>query len=183
MNTHTRTLSAITGVGVAAFLVVVLLLHLAQPGYDPLSQFISELALGRFGGLLVVAFFGLSASTAATAANLRLHNSPLLLPLLLAFAAACFLAAGIITLATSIQTHVLLMAAAFVSCGLSMYLVPRTVSAFSGPLGYVVSWGSGLVMCGATGLGGNVILSAVAQRMSALALLFWLSFVAWRLAR
>ena len=183
MSTYSRTLSVITGGGVAVFLIVVLLLHLSQPRYDPLSQFVSELALGHFGDLLLVAFLGLSAATAATAANVRAHNSPLFLSVLLALAAACFLAAGIITLATSIQAHVWLVAAAFMSCGLSMYLLPRTVAAFSGLHGYLASWGSGLAMCGATGLGGNLVLPGVAQRISALALLFWLSFVAWRLAR
>jgi hypothetical protein len=183
MNTYTRRLSEITGVGIFVFLVIVLLLHLTQPEYDPFSQFVSELALGRFGDLLLVAFIGLSTAIAATAANIRAHNSLVFLPFLLATAAACFLAAGIITLATSTQTHVWLVAAAFVSCGLSMYLLPRTVATFSGPQGYLASWGAVLAMCGATGLGGNIILSGVAQRISALALLFWLSFVAWRLAR
>jgi len=56
MSTHTRALSAITGIGVAVFVLVVLLLHLSQASYDPLSQFMSELALGRFGDLLLVAF-------------------------------------------------------------------------------------------------------------------------------
>ena len=112
MSGYTRTLSAIGGAGVVVFLVVVLLLHLSQPGYDPLSQFVSELALGRFGGLLLIAFLGLSAATAATAANFRAHKAPLLLPFLLALAAACFLAAGIITLDMSVQIHVWLVAAA-----------------------------------------------------------------------
>lgn len=183
MSSHTRAFSAITGVGVVVFLVVVLVLHLAQPGYDPLSQFVSELALGRFGDFLLLAFLGLSVATAATAANLRAGNSPLLVPLLLALASVCFLAAGIVTLATSVQTHVLLVAVAFVACGLSMYLLPRTIAAFSGLRGYLASWGSGLAMCVATGLDGNVILSGVAQRTSALALLFWLLFVAWSLVR
>lgn len=178
-----RLLSAITGIGVVVFFVVVLLLHFIQPGYDPLVQFISELALGHFGDLLLLAFLGLSAATAATAANLRASSPPLILPLLLALAAASFLAAGIITLAVSIRIHVLLIAVAFVSCGLSMYLLPRTIAAFSTLGGYLASWGACLLMCGATGLGGSIILSGIAQRISALALLFWLSFVAWRLAR
>lgn len=174
MNSYTGALSAITFVGIVVSLVVVVVLHLIQPAYDPRLQFVSELALGRFGDLLSLAFLGLSVATAAAAANLRGGNSPLLVPLLLALAAVCFLAAGIITLATSIQTHVLLVAAAFVACGLSMYLLPRTIAAFSGLRDYLASWGSGLAMCGATGLGGDVILSGVAQRISALALLFWL---------
>ena len=109
-----------TGMGVAVFVLVVLLLHLFQPGYDPLSQPMSELAFGRRGGLLVVAFLGLSAATAATAANVRRRSAPVFLTWLLGLAAASFLAAGIITLATSASIHVLFVAVAFVACGVSM---------------------------------------------------------------
>jgi hypothetical protein len=178
-----RTLSAIGGVGVVIFVIVVVLLHLLQPSYDPLSQLMSELALGRFGGLLVVAFLGLSISTAATAANIWRQNASFFLPFLLGFAAASFLGAGIITLAMSAQIHVLLIAVAFVACGLGMYLLPRVGSLFNRLHGYVISWGSLIVMCVATGLAGDLILPGIAQRISALALLFWLSFVAWKLAQ
>lgn len=143
----------------------------------------SELALGRHGGLLLAAFLGLAMAVAAVAANLRGHNAPLFPVLLLALAAANFLAAGIITLALSVQIHVLLVAAAFIACGLGMYLLPRTVPEFAPLHCHVASWGSCLVMCAATGLGGDLILPGVAQRISALALLFWLSFTAWKLAR
>jgi hypothetical protein len=183
MKSHTRTLSAVTGIGIVTFIAVVVLLHWIQPRYDARLQFISELALGRLGDLLMVAFLGLSIATAATAVNLRACHSSLAVPSLLALAAVCFLVAGIITLGISVQTHVLLVATAFVACGLGMYLLPRTVSAFAGLGGYLASWGSGIVMCGATGLANSVISSGIAQRISALALLFWLSYVAWRLAR
>lgn len=183
MRTLTRTLSAITGMGVAVFVLVVVLLHLLQPGYDPLSQLMSELALGHLGGLLVVAFLGLSVATAATAANVWKHKASFLLPPLLGIASASFLAAGAVTLAMSAQVHVLFVAVAFVACGLCMYLLPRVVPLFANLQCYLVSWGACLVMCIATGLGGNLILSGIAQRISALALLFWLSFVAWRLAQ
>ncbi|MDR2000294.1 MAG: DUF998 domain-containing protein [Zoogloeaceae bacterium] len=178
-----RVLSVVAAIGIAVFVIVVLLLHLAQLDYDPLTQFISELALGRFGGFLVVAFIGLAIAVAATGTNLRIRGSPLFLSLLLGSAALCFLAAGFITLVTSTQAHVLLVALAFVLCGVSMYALPRTVTVFSGCGDYLASWGCCLLMCGATGLGDSVVLVGVAQRLSAIALLFWLSFVTWRLAR
>jgi hypothetical protein len=182
-NTFTRTLSAITGVGVILFIAVVLFLQRSQPQYNPFFQFISELVFGRFGDLLWLAFVGLSTAASATAVNLLACKSSVFLPLLLAIAGACFFAAGIITLATSIQIHVSLVAAGFVSCALGMYLLPRCVAAFSGIGAYLVSWGSGLAMCVATGLGNDTIPPGVAQRISAVALLFWLSFVAWSLVR
>ncbi len=168
----------------AVFLAIVIALHLLQPGYDPRTQFMSELALGRFGGLLVGAFGGLAAALAAIAMGFHLHAFPLFLSLLLGGGALCFLLAGIITLALSSQVHIALVAIAFVLCGLAMYLLPRcNLAIFSDWRAYVLSWGSGLLMCGATGLGGNVLPEGIAQRLSAMALLFWLSFVAWRLAR
>ncbi|MBK6998757.1 MAG: DUF998 domain-containing protein [Rhodoferax sp.] len=180
---HTRSLSLIAGIGVAVFLAIVIALHLIQPGYDPRTQFMSELALGRFGGLLVGAFGGLAAAVAAIAVGFRIHGFPLLLSLLLGGGAFCFLLAGLITLALSAQVHIALVAIAFVLCGLVMYLLPRcNLSIFSDWRAYALSWGSGLLMCGATGLGGSVIAEGIAQRVSAIALLFWLSFVAWRLA-
>jgi hypothetical protein len=179
----TRTLSAITGIGVSVFVLVVVLLHLLQPSYDPLSQLMSELALGHLGGLLVIAFLGLSVATVATAANVWRHKASFFLSFLLGFSAASFFAAGIITLAMSAQIHVLFVAVAFVACGLSMYLLPRVVPSFTSLHCYVFSWGSCLVMCVVTGLGGSLILPGIAQRISALVLLFWLSFVAWRLGQ
>lgn len=169
--------------GVAVFLAIVIALHLLQPGYDPRTQFMSELALGRFGGLLVGAFCGLAAALAAIAMGFRLHGFPPLLSLLLGGGALCFLLAGLITLALSAQVHIALVAIAFVLCGLAMYLLPRCNHAiFSDGRACAFSWGSGLLMCGATGLGGGVLPEGIAQRVSAVALLFWLSFVAWRLA-
>lgn len=180
-RTSTRTLSAIAGIGVAIFLIVVVLLHFAQPGYDPLTQFMSELALGRHGVMMLLAFLGLAIAGAASAASIHAHGAPLSLAVLLGLASLCFLGAGLVTLDISAQVHVSLVAFAFVSCGVSMYLLPSSVDAFSS-IGYrVASWGSCFAMSVTTGLGGSVILPGVAQRLSAAALLFWLSMVAWRL--
>lgn len=179
---HTRGISIIAGCGIAIFVGVVLLLHLAQPGYDPTSQFMSELALGSHGSFLLLAFMGIAIAVAATGFHLHANGSWLLLGFLLV-AAICFLAAGVITLAVSSQAHILLVALAFALCGLSMYLLPRVISVFSDFHGHLASWGACLLMCGSTGLGGSFLAVGVAQRISAVALLLWLLFVSWRLAR
>lgn len=44
--------------GVATFVVVVVALHLVQPGYDPAQQLMSELALGPHGSAMILAFTG-----------------------------------------------------------------------------------------------------------------------------
>ena len=142
MKIKSQTLSAISGAGALSFVVVIAFLHFAQPSYDPSSQFMSELVFGRFGGMLLLAFVGLSASTAATAVNVHAHNSPFILHLMLGLTAVCFLAAGVVTLATSSQTHIFFVAIAFVACGTSMYLLPRTVAAFYALPYRLVSWGS-----------------------------------------
>ncbi len=53
----TRALATVTLAGLITFPVLVVLLHLIQRGsYDPTSQAVSELALGRAGWLMAVAF-------------------------------------------------------------------------------------------------------------------------------
>src|SRR5881398_1531081 len=53
----TRTLATATLAGLATFPVLVTVLHVVQRGsYDPASQAVSELALGRAGWLMAVAF-------------------------------------------------------------------------------------------------------------------------------
>ena len=47
-------------VGVAMFVITVVALHLFQPGYEPTQQLMSELALGRYGSAMIVAFTGLA---------------------------------------------------------------------------------------------------------------------------
>ena len=177
-----RTLFAITVTGIATFVFVVVFLHLSQPDYDPRSQMMSELALGKSGDLLLVAFIGLSVAIGTTAVSLLKQGSPAFLTALLCLASACFLAAGIVTLSVSAESHVLFVAIGFIACGLSMYLLPRTSLAFSGLRCHIVSWGSCLVMSVATGAGGNLIMAGVAQRISPVALLLWLSYVAGTLA-
>jgi hypothetical protein len=83
----TRTLATASIAGVITFLVIVATLHVVQHGrYHPLSETVSELALGRGGGLMFVAFSALATGTLCAAAMLgRLTNSTAA-PVLLAIA-------------------------------------------------------------------------------------------------
>lgn len=177
-----RFLFATTVLGVAVFLLVVVALHLAQRNYDPYAQYMSELVFGRFGAFLVVAFFGLALAAASVAFNLRLHGSPVIVIAPLGLASACFIG-GVLTLETSAATHIAFVAVAFVSCGLAMYLLPRTVAVFTSIKGYLVSWGAFAAMTLATAPSSALLMPGVAQRIAAAALLCWLLFVAWDLSR
>ncbi|MDR1888013.1 MAG: DUF998 domain-containing protein [Zoogloeaceae bacterium] len=181
-----RRLAVATGFGVAVFLLVVLALHGVTPGYDPRTQFMSELALLPYGAWMLLAFVGLGLAAAATALNLHANAGPRFLSrlpgILLGLAAVLFLAAGVVTLAVSAQAHVAFVACAFMACGLALYLLPRAIAAFSGAGGYAFSWGLGLVMCGAVAAGDEIILPGIAQRIAAAALLLWFLYVAHQLA-
>jgi hypothetical protein len=178
-----RVLAAATSLGVAVFLLVVFVLQAAQPDYDPRAQFMSELALGAWGAWMLLAFAGLSLAAAATALNLYARAGARLLSALLAFAAVLFLATGVVTLADSALAHLVFIACAFIASGTAMYLLPRAVAVFAGIEGYVVSWGCGLVMCGAVAQGDRFIQPGIAQRVAACALLCWFLYVARQLAR
>lgn len=184
MSGRNRIHQALASSGAVGFAGVVSLLTALQPGYDPIHQFMSELAQGRLGELMIVAFVALAVAIAAAVAQLRIQGAPKVLTRPLALAAAlCLVAVGAITLEVSVQIHVLLVAAAFILCGLSMYLLPRSTRGFSHPLAYLLSWGACLAMCAATVLGGQVLPVGLAQRISAGTLVFWLLWVTWRRPR
>lgn len=183
MRQRHTVLAVITSGGVGLFLMVVLALHLAQPGYDAQNRLMSELALGRYGQFLLIAFVGLAVATAAVSLSLFAHGSPLAIGALPALAAASFLGAGVVSLGSSIETHVFFVATAFILCGLSMCLLPMKVSAFSGSSDRAACWGCFAAMFSSTALSGVVLSAGVAQRLAALALLAWLVLVARRLSR
>lgn len=83
----TRSLAAATIAGVITFVAIVAALHVVQHGRDhPLSEAVSELALGRGGGLMFVAFSALATGTLCAAVMLRRLTSSTAAPALLAIA-------------------------------------------------------------------------------------------------
>ncbi|HET8559948.1 MAG TPA: DUF998 domain-containing protein [Marmoricola sp.] len=73
----TRALAGTTLVAVGLFPLIVLALNLVQrsDGYSPVRNAVSELALGRDGGLMAVAFCSLAVGTLAFAALLHRTSS------------------------------------------------------------------------------------------------------------
>jgi len=83
----TRALATAAITGVVTFVAIVASLHIVQAGhYHPLSEAVSELALGRGGWLMFVAFSALATGTLCTAAMLRRTARSTAVPLLLGVA-------------------------------------------------------------------------------------------------
>jgi hypothetical protein len=83
----TRTLATATIAGVITFVAIVAALHVVQHDhYHPLTEAVSELALGRGGGLMFVAFSALATGTLCAAAMLRRLTNSTAAPVLLAIA-------------------------------------------------------------------------------------------------
>lgn len=178
-----RTLSAACSGGLAVFILIVAYLHWHQADYDPRTQLMSELALGPRGGLMLPAFLGLAGAMVALAARLRHFRAPAALVISLTAAAASIAAAGLITLTSSAEAHIVFVATAFVLCGLAMYLLPQQVAKLATPSIRLASWICCFITAGATALGGSYLASGIAQRMAALTLFSWLLFINWRLSR
>ena len=95
------------------FVVVVFILHLLQPEYDPRSQLMSELALGRHGWAMFLAFLGLTSAVFGVQAAIADYDDTRGYRLFLVVAALCFLAAGIFPLGAASLIHISAIAIAF----------------------------------------------------------------------
>jgi hypothetical protein len=165
--------------GVVLFLATVITLHAVQPGYDPQSQLMSELALGAYGGFMLLAFAGLSLS--ALGVLLGLPSGAPLLKGLLGAASASFLAAGVFPLGDTSEIHIAAMATAFVLSVLAMYLFPATAGLAAGAGPRLVSWPLAAGVALSVVLGHSVLPMGIGQRLAALCLVAWFSVVAWRM--
>ncbi len=83
----TRALGTVAIAGIGTFATIVVALHLVQRGtYHPLSEAVSELALGRGGWFMFVAFCALATGTLCVAALLRRTTTSTTAPILLGVA-------------------------------------------------------------------------------------------------
>jgi hypothetical membrane protein len=168
-------------VGVAVFAVVVIALHVLQREYDPATQLMSELALGRFGGAMLAAFAGLAMAMFAVQLSIGRLGAGKILRALMAAAAAFFLVAGLFPLGETATIHIAAIALAFVLSVLAMYLFPATAGAASRLAPRKVSWTLAAGMAASVALG-RLAPMGLAQRAAAICLLAWLVIVGWRLA-
>lgn len=172
-----------TIVGVVTFVTVVLILHLLQPDYEPQYQLMSELALGRHGWAMLVAFLGLATAIFGLQMAIAEFGGSYGYRGLLGAAAVLFLAAGIFPLGETTLIHISAIAAAFVFSVLSMYLFPTSAGRASGAGPRAVSWPLAAGVAVSVVLGHSVLPMGVAQRLAAACLLVWLGIVSWKLYR
>jgi len=170
-------------IGVATFVIVVLILHLLQPDYEPRHQLMSELALGRYGWAMLVAFLGLAAAVLGLQAAIANFGGSPGYRILLGAAALLFLAAGVFPLGATSLIHISAIAGAFVLSVLAMYLFPKNAGRASAAGPRAVSWPLAAGVAVGVVAGQSVVPMGVGQRLAAACLLTWLGIVGWKLYR
>jgi len=170
-------------VGVATFAATVMVLHLLQPDYEATYQLMSELALGRHGWAMAVAFAGLALAVFGIQVAIAAFEASRGLRFLLMVAAAFFLAAGLFPLGDTSEIHIAAIAAAFVLSVLAMYLFPSNAGRASAAAPRAVSWSLAAGIAVSVALGHSVLPIGIAQRLAAACLLAWLAILGWRLGR
>jgi hypothetical protein len=169
--------------GVGLFVATVVPLHLLQPGYEPASQLMSELALGRYGWAMLLAFAGLALAAFAAQSAIAAYGASLSLRALLAAAALFFLAAGVFPLGARSEIHIAAIAIAFVLSVLAMYFYPTGAGRAAAAAPRLLSWPLAAGLAASIALGHSVLPMGIGQRLAALCLLIWLAVLGWRLAR
>lgn len=170
-------------VGVATFVVTAVVLHLLQSDYEPTHQLMSELALGRHGWAMIVAFTGLALAVFGIQAAIGAFEASRGFRFLLVVAAVFFLAAGVFPLGDTSEIHIAAIATAFVLSALAMYLFPSSAGRASTAAPRAVSWSLAAGVAVSVALGHSVLPMGIGQRLAAACLLTWLAILGWRLGR
>lgn len=168
---------------VVAFVVLTVSLHFLQPGYNPVNQLMSELALGPYGIIMLFAFISLALALSSLAFGIWRRSGDKTLPVVMLIGALCFLFAGILPIDVFNTAHVIFVFCAFVMCGLGMYLLPVYLHSSSKAHDRMISWGLGGVLVFAVIVGQVLLPGGIAQRLEAAILLVWVVIFAWRTAR
>ena len=170
-------------VGVAMFVVTVVALHVLQPDYKPAHQLMSELALGRYGWAMVVAFTGLAIGVFGVQAAIGMLGASRGFRFLMLAAALFFLAAGVFPLGDTSEIHIGAISTAFVLSVVSMYLFPASAGRAAAAAPRAVSWSLAAGVAASVALGHSVLPMGIGQRLAASCLLVWLVILGWRLWR
>jgi len=165
------------------FIVIVVYLHSVQSDYNPAHQFMSELALGSMGWLMLFAFCGLGGSVGALAIGLLLTGAHRVISVLLLLGATGFVGAGFVSLDENANVHIGLVGLSFVTVALSMYLLPSSSALFNDQRQKNISWSLAIGLGVSVALGSSIIPAGVGQRVSALMLIAWLVWAGFRLSK
>jgi Protein of unknown function (DUF998) len=165
------------------FVATVVPLHLLQSDYEPASQLMSELALGRHGWAMLVAFAGLALAAFGIQISIGIDGASRSLRGLLAAAALFFLAAGVFPLGATSEIHIAAIAIAFVLSVLAMYLYPADAGRAAAAAPRMLSWPLAAGVAASVALGHSFMPMGIGQRLAALCLLIWFAVLGWKLAR
>lgn len=164
--------------GASGFFIIVIFLHIVQKGYDPVNQLMSELALGKYGLLMLPAFTCFSISVFSVQAGLCRYGASSVIKGLLFFSSVSLFGAGIFHLGSAPDIHIFLVAGAFVLLVLTMYLLPRNVAHFHGSMRITfVSWLHGVITAFFVAAGQTLIPMGISQRCAAACILSWLIWI------
>ena len=183
-NSSIQTLGSVVAMsGVAMFVVVVVGLHLLQPGYDLQHQLMSELALGPHGWAMFLAFLGIASALFGIQIGISNCGAVRWYRYLLDAAAFFFLAAGIFPLGKTTLIHIGAIAIAFVLSAFVMYFFPTNSgrASYTGPRAF--SWSLGAGFAASITLSQLGVPMGISQRLAAVCLLVWLGTVGWKLSR
>jgi hypothetical protein len=167
--------------GAIGFILIVICLHILQAGYDPVHQLMSELALGRHGNFMFLAFFSFALSVSAVQIGLYHLKSPTIIQLFLVIAAISLFGAGVFRLDRNAEIHIAFVAIGFILIVLVMYLLPRIASVFNTPTHKIISWTLGACATICIASSQYLVPLGIGQRSAALCILMWLVWIGYSL--
>ena len=169
--------------GVLTFIATVATLHLLQPGYDPVHQLMSELAMGDHGWAMLAAFAGLAVAVLGIQAAVGAAGASWGYRILLSAGSLSFLVAGVFPLGTAADMHIASIAMAFMLMVLAMYFFPSSAGAASSVLPRSLAWFLAAAVVMSVALSPSILPMGIGQRLAAAFLLAWLAILGWRLKR
>jgi len=164
-------------IGSTIFVGIILFLHFVQSHYDFMNQYMSELAMGQYGDLMLVAFCCFAISIFSVSEILRMFGAPVFLSALFVIASICFIGAGVITLDQNATLHIMFVMIASVLILLGMILSPLFIVEFRIMTYKAVSWCLGFFAILFLILNQYCITDGIAQRATAGCILIWLIWI------
>jgi hypothetical protein len=140
----------------------------------------SELAMGQYGDLMLVAFCCFAMSIFSASEILRMCGSPVVLSALFVIASICFIGAGVINLDQNATLHIMFVMIASVLILLGMILSPLFIVEFRNMTYRAVSWCLGIFAIILSILNQYCIADGIAQRGTAGCILIWLIWIGIR---
>jgi hypothetical protein len=163
--------------GPVTFFGIVLFLHFVNKQHNFMQQYMSELALGRYGSLMVIAFSCFAISVFSVSKIFRFLGSPAILRSLLLVAAVCILGAGLINLELGAMLHIVSIMIASLLILFTMILSPLYIAAFMDTIHRTVFWGLGTAVLLISILNQFCIPDGIGQRLTAGCIFLWLIWI------